>query len=234
MKASIIIISSFLFISCGSTTTTLPGTPAALLPSDGEKGKIFEFYNAKDTSYWNKNWTYAVNLTGVSWNNEATCTLIAPQYVIMAGHFIRGQSIPVMFHDRSGKPYERYLASVKKIDGADIAVGKLNLPLPSDIKTYRLASSVNVGETVFTTDQTKTLSVHEVAAVNGATISLKFSNQVKASNRRNMISGDSGHPTFIIRNGDVELLETHTSGGPGSGPNYADPRIQAAVRAAMQ
>jgi hypothetical protein len=34
-------------------------------------------------------------------------------------------------------------------------------------------------------------------------------------------------------NGDLHLLETHSTGGPGAGPNYADPTVQAAIRDAM-
>ena len=50
---------------------------------------------------------------------------------------------------------------------------------------------------------------------------------------RNLIVGDSGNPSFLIVNGQLVLLETHTTGGPGAGPFYGDPNIQAAIRAAI-
>ncbi|MBU6327539.1 MAG: hypothetical protein KGQ89_07920, partial [Verrucomicrobia bacterium] len=143
---------------------------------------------------------------------------------------------PVMFHDRDGNPVERYIVAVKSLAPlADIAVGKLNLPVPGGIKIYRFAAAGELpsGRAVLVTDQTKTVSVHQVATLNGGQMSFSYRQDIDPIYRRILAGGDSGHPSFIISSGDIRLVETHTYGGPGAGPCYADPRIQAAIREAM-
>ncbi len=212
-------------------------SPIGLVASRGsEKGTLFTYYQPKGQSKWKNNWTSGLDFTGVSWNETTCATLIAPSYVVMAAHYKRGMGSPVMFHDRNGKPYERYITSYRELNAVgDIAIGKLNLPVPSDIKAYRFANAADAapGTAVITTDQTLTASIHEIAAVMGPRIAFKYSQQIPPIYRRNLVSGDSGHPTFILKNGDLRLLETHTTGGPGTGPFYGDPTVQAAIRTAM-
>lgn len=206
------------------------------LSEQAEKGALFKYYQPTAESKWRNNWTSTLDLTGVSWNDSRTATLIAPSYVVMAAHFARPASVPVMFHDKSGKPYERFIAKVRSLAGvADIAVAKLNLPLPSSVKSYRFAkpSEASIGRPVIVTDQTNTLSVHQIAAVSGGMVRLGYIPEINPVYGRNLIVGDSGNPSFLIVNGQLVLLETHTTGGPGAGPFYGDPVIQAAIRAAI-
>jgi hypothetical protein len=153
----------------------------------------------------------------------------------MAGHFARPVKASAIFHDRAGQPVERFIVAVRFV-GNDIAVGKLNMAVPSDIKFYRFAdaSDAKPGTPVIVLDQTKTASIHEISAVNGLSVSLTYSAKVDPIYRRNLIVGDSGHPSFLLKNGQMLLVETHTFGGPGSGPFYGDPGNQAAIRNAMQ
>jgi len=226
-----------LFLSgCGSSTGDLSKGELGLLPSTPEKGTLFAYYEPKGLAKWNRNWTYNLDLTGVSWNDTRTATLIDQQYVVMAAHYIRPSDVPVMFHDRKGNPVERYLVQVKSLAPmADVAVGKLNLPVPGGIKAYSFAPARDLaqGRAVLITDQTKTVSVHQIQAVSGKTISFAYHSRLDPIYRRNLIVGDSGNPTFVISGNDVKLLETHTYGGPGSGPCYANGEIQAAIRAAI-
>jgi len=226
-----------LFLSgCGSSTGDLSKGELGLLPATPEKGTLFAYYEPKGLAKWNRNWTYDLDLTGVSWNDTRTATLIDQQYVVMAAHYIRPSDLPVMFHDRKGNPVERYLVQVKSLAPmADVAVGKLNLPVPGSIKHYSFAPAKDLtqGRAVLITDQTKTVSVHQIQAVSGKTISFAYHSQLDPIYRRNLIVGDSGNPTFIISGNDVKLLETHHFGGPGSGPCYANGEIQAAIRAAI-
>ncbi len=162
--------------------------------------------------------------------------LIEDQFVVMAAHYTRPANVPVMFHDREGKPVERYITDVRSLAPmADVAVGKLNLPVPGNIKRYRFApmSEVKPGRAVLITDQTKTVSIHQIQSWSGRMISFSFHPQLDPVYRRNLIVGDSGNPTFIISGGDLNLLETHFYGGPGSGPCFASDEIQQAVRAAI-
>jgi hypothetical protein len=206
------------------------------LPEKAEKGTLFEYYQPKDPSKWKRNWTSKMDLTGVSWNDSRTATLIAPSYVVMAAHYARPSDVPVMFHDKRGKPYERFIIATKMLTGVgDIAVAKLHLPLPSAVKPYRFAKASEAagGKPVLVTDQTKTLSVHQIDAVSGGVIRFGYIPGLNPIYQRNLIVGDSGNPSFLLDHGELVLLETHTTGGPGAGPFYGDPAVQAAIRSTM-
>ena len=232
-----------LLAACGPATG--PGTTTRLVSSQGglgflparpEKGKLFQYYQPKAASKWRGNWTRAFDLTGVAWNDPRTATLISPSHVVMAAHFIRPSDVAVMFHDKQGNPHERYIKAVRKLDGVgDIAVARLNRPLPAEVKHYRLVrpGRATVGKHVIITDQTSTLSVHRIGAISGGVISFEFAPDLDPVYRRNLVVGDSGNPSFLLENGELFLLETHTTGGPGAGPYYGDPAVQAVVRAAM-
>jgi hypothetical protein len=95
------------------------------------------------------------------------------------------------------------------------------------------ASDATIGRPVITSDQTSTLSVHRIGSINGAVVFLDHVPGLNPVYRRNLVVGDSGHPSFLLKGGQLVLLETHTTGGPGAGPFYGDPAVQASVRAAM-
>lgn len=216
-------------------TTGVATGGLGFLPQQAEKGTLFRYYQPKAGSAWKSNWTSSFDLTGVSWNASTTATLIAPEFVVMAAHYQRDPHVSVMFHDKNGNPHERFIFASKALPGYDVAVGKLNLPVPPDVKRYRFANAAEatIGRPVIVSDQTMTLSVHQIAAVSGASISFSNVSGLNPVYQRNLITGDSGNPSFIVRNGDLVLVETHTTGGPGAGPFYGDPQLQAAIRAAM-
>ncbi len=205
------------------------------LPKSAEKGSLFRYYQARDGSAWRSNWTSQFDLTGVSWNHPTTATLIAPQYVVMAAHFQRSPHIPVMFHDKKGNPHERYIVATQSIAGTDVAIGKLNMTVPPEVKRYRFVNAADaiVGKPVIVTDQTMTLSVHRIDAISGAHIRFTNIPDLHPIYQRNLVVGDSGNPTFLLKNGELLLVETHTTGGPGAGPFYGDPPLQAAIKATI-
>ncbi|MEO8615805.1 MAG: hypothetical protein ABI600_11745 [Luteolibacter sp.] len=241
MKKTILLLVSLLICACGTANRpSVSAGPAAqaglgFLPQKAEKGALFQYYQPRARSKWRNNWTHSFDLTGVSWNDPRTATLIAPSYVVMAAHFTRPANVPLIFHDPEGNPQERYIASVRALGVGDIAVAKLNRPLPPGIKCYRFASTsdATIGRPVIVSDQTKTLSVHRLGGISGAVVQFDYLPNLDSIYRRNLIVGDSGNPSFLVKNGDLVLLETHTTGGPGAGPLYADPNVQAAIRAAM-
>lgn len=236
------------WISCGAAVLFLqacsgPGSlppsvssPLQILPASPEKGTIFRFYQPNADSAYNRNWTHDLDFSGVSWDDNRCATLVSPSHVVMAAHFMRPVKSAVIFHDRAGQPVVRFIVASRTLGNVDVGVGKLNLPVPSDIRFYRFANAADAppGTAVITTDQTRTASVHEIGMVNGPYVAFTYSEKLDAVYRRNLVVGDSGHPTFLLKNGQMLLLETHTFGGPGSGPFYGDPGIQAAVRNAMQ
>jgi hypothetical protein len=242
MKIPILFAVAGLLVSCGGgsgptfVSGTLDGSRGALgfLPAQAEKGALFEYYQAKAPSKWRRNWASALDLTGVSWNDSRTATLISPSHVVMAAHYIRPPNVAAVFHDRSGKPHERYIVAVRSLPG-DIAVGKLNLPLPPEVKHYRFASpaQARVGRPVMITDKTNTLSVHRIDAIASGQVRFGYIPELNPLYQRNLVVGDSGNPSFLVENGELVLLGTHTTGGAGAGPCYADPGVQATVRATM-
>ncbi len=226
--------------SCGPepqrVRTLVPETLADFLPKRPEKGTVFRYYEARGRSGWSNNWAGSLDLTGVSWNNARTATLVSPSHVVMAAHFIRPADVPVMFHDKNGNPHERFIAGVRNLSQVgDVAVAKLNRPLPPEVRHYRFVTpemSVT-GRPVLITDQTRTVSIHRIARVSGRHIGFDYHPTLDPAYRRNLIVGDSGNPTFLLESGELRLLQTHTTGGPGAGPFYGDPGIQAAIRDAI-
>ena len=244
MKSALLLSVSLLLCACGPSNVpsgAAGGSAPAqdglgFLPKEAEKGTLFTYYQPKAPSKWRNNWTSKLDLTGVSWNDSRTATLISPSHVVMAAHFTRPANVSVMFHDKQGKPYERFISSVKMLTGVgDIAVAKLNLPLPPEVNPYRLANAgdATIGRPVIVSDQTSTLSVHQIDAVSGGVVRLGFVPGLNPVYRRHLIVGDSGNPSLGWKNGELVRLDTHTTGGPGAGPFYGDPQVQAAIRAAM-
>lgn len=244
MKSAFILSLSLVICACGPShgpSITPTGVNSGhdglgFLPKQAERGTLFTYYQPKAGSKWRHNWAARLDLTGVSWNDPRAATLISPSHIVMAAHFTRPADVPVMFHDKNGKPYERFIAKVRPLGGVgDITVAKLNLPLPPEVRYYPLAkaSEATPGRPVIITDQTSTLSVHRIAAVNGGSIRFEYIPGLNPAYGRNLIVGDSGHPSFLLRGGELVLLETHTTGGPGAGPFYGDPQVQSAIRAAI-
>lgn len=244
MKSALLLSISVLLCACGPssgpsiTSASVDANQSGLgfLPKQAERGTLFKYYQPKADSKWRNNWASRLDLTGVSWNDSRAATLISPSHVVMAAHFTRPADVPVMFHDKSGKPYERFISKVRSLDGVgDIAVAKLNLPLPPEVKSYRFAkaSQATIGRPVITTDQTKTVSVHRIAAISDGVVRLDYIPGLNSYYGRNLVVGDSGHPSFLLQNGELVLLETHTTGGPGAGPFYGDPQVQAAIKSAI-
>jgi hypothetical protein len=235
-KAILLLFQAAFLVSCGVPDTTA-SSPLELLPPKPEKGTLFKYYQPGGGSPRRSNWAEPLDFSGISWNDTRCATLISPSHVVMAAHFIRDPHTPAIFHDRLGQPEERFIISHKVLTGVgDIAVGKLNMRLPSGYKAYRFASPADVtpGTPVITTDQTLTASIHQVRSVFGKGIAFDWIDSIDPVYRRNLIPGDSGHPTFILKNGELLLVETHTSGGAGAGPFYGDPEVQQAIRAAMK
>jgi len=241
MKSLIPLCALALLGACGPTGQP-EKTPVSLrqgdfgfLPNKPEKGAVFQYYQPKSDSKWRNNWTSQFDLTGISWNDSRTATLIAPSYVVMAAHFVRPANVPVMFHDKNGQPHERFIAATKILSVGDIAVAQLHLPVPPSIKPYRFARAheATVGRPVIVSDQTNTLSVHRIESVTGGIIRFGHIPELAPVYRRHLVVGDSGNPSFLLAHDGLALLETHTTGGPGAGPFYGDPTVQAAIRTAM-
>jgi hypothetical protein len=200
---------------------------------------IITNYAADRPTSWGGNFTRRLDFTGVAWDDTRTATAVSPLHVVMAAHYQRPVGSSIVFHDRSGRPQRRTLVAVESLSGiADVTVGQLDSPLPSGVKPYRLLPpSANyrslAGCLALVTDQQRRAFVHEIASIQGNSLSFRHSQRLSPLLRKQLIVGDSGHPSFLLVGGEMVLIGTHTSGGPGSGPFYSSPQLFSAIDAAM-
>ncbi len=221
------------FSSCGQAP--IGGPP--VLPAPGTSPAIFEQYDASGNSKLASSWTRNLDLSGVSFNDPRTLTLITPRHVLMAKHFPRTTGTPVIFHDRAGKRIERKLIGIRSASG-DISIGLLDAALPSNYTPYKLptiasSSAALTGRPVLITDQFKNVYVHQVAAPPSAKITFRHDPNEKYGWSRNLVTGDSGNPSFLIVGKELVLIETHSTGGPGAGPYFGNATVQASIRSAV-
>lgn len=180
-------------------------------------------------------WTQGMDMSGVSFNDTRTATLITPRHVVMAKHYARPAAAPVIFHDRSGKRIQRKIIGFEAGAG-DVMVGLLDEPVPSNYHSYALPASGStlIGRPVIVSDQKRNLFIHLVASISNGTIAFKHDKSESHGWSKNLVVGDSGNPSFVISGNELVLVETHTTGGPGAGPYYGDPAVQQGVRDAVQ
>ena len=210
-----------------------PAEDLAFLPERFERGRVFRVYLAGGRSIPANNWTSNFDFSGVSWNDTRTATAVSRRHVVMAGHFARHMSTPVVFHARDGTAHTRQLTGITQLQGlGDIAVGTLDSPLPPEIAHDPLAASgdATYKRAVLVTDQTRTISIHRIGPVDGRRVQLGFDPEIDRRYWRNLVTGDSGNPAFIVKNGRLHLLTTFTTGGPGRGPFYGHPEIRARLQ----
>jgi hypothetical protein len=229
----VIAISSIAFSSCGVSSG---GGPPVLPPSKAPP-EIFDSYNPHRDSNMADGWTRGMDMSGVSFNDTRTATLITPRHVVMAKHYSRSPGDTIVFHDRSGDRITRKLTGFVPAAG-DVVVALLDEPVPSNYRSYPLPSvsgapSALIGRPVIVSDQKRRLFVHLIAGIGRGIIVFKQDKSDAHGWGKNLVVGDSGNPSFLIAGQELVLVETHTTGGPGSGPFYGDPTVQASVRAAV-
>ena len=209
---------------------------------------LFTNYRPSTTSNWNRGWTRNLDFTGVSWTKKQAGTAITPRHIVFAAHFILKPGTPITFHARSGNVHRRKVVKLISFRGqkapkeyrSDIAVALLDSPLPPSIKTYRLLpprtdySHTLVGSPVIVTEQGRRAFIHEIRGLHSSkTISFTKNKNVPEKLYKSLIKGDSGHPSFLLVGGELVLVETHTGGGPGSGPFYSSPPLFKALEKAV-
>ena len=216
--------------SCGGSV----GGGIPTLPPHKAPPEIFDTYFPSRDANMADGWTRGMDMSGVSFNDTRTATLITPRHVVMAKHYSRPAGTPVVFHDRGGNRIERKLIGFAPAAG-DVMVALLDEPVPSNYRSYPLpsASSSLLNRHVIVSDQHRKLFVHKVAAVSGGVIVFKQDENDTYGWGKNLVVGDSGNPSFVISGNELVLVETHTTGGAGAGPYYGDATVQSSVRAAV-
>ncbi len=182
-------------------------------------------------------WARNFDMSGVSFNQKMTATLVTRKHIVMAGHYLRKPGDKVIFHDRHGKRLERTLVKTKRLK-YDVGVGLLDRDVPATHRIYPLPKTRQdfsniVGRTAAVTDQNRRIFFHEISRVNQFTTGFQHPKPILHGHSKKLVSGDSGNPSFLISGNELVLIETHTFGGSGSGPFYGGTVIQKNLQAAI-
>lgn len=212
---------------------------SALLSGRGAGIDIFSRYSPAGPSVWGENYTRRLDFSGVAWDDRRTLTLVSPSHVVMAAHYERPVGSKAVFHDRKGKPHVRTVTAIARVQGMDLSVGLLDAPVP--VRYYRVLppstgyAQALPGCLVVVTDQHRRAFVHEVRSVTGHVIGYRNPDASRGIVllTKSLVAGDSGNPAFLLVGGELVLVGTHTTGGPGAGPFFGSPSVQAGVNAAM-
>jgi len=201
------------------------------LPPPEASPNIFKKYSATEDAIMATGWARNFDMSGVSFDDRKTATLVTKRHIVMARHYQRPTGSPIIFHDRYGKRITRILMKIRNLPKVDVAIGLLSADVPSNYKAYALPTPLEdyshlQERTAAVTDQNRRIFFHQIGGVYGSRISFRHPGTNQHGWAKNLIKGDSGNPSFIISNGDLVLIETHTTGGGGSGPFYGSPEIQ--------
>jgi hypothetical protein len=201
---------------------------------------LFRRYQARGPSQWNQGWPWQLDLSGVAWDRSNTATAITPRHVVMAAHYSRKAGQEIIFHDRRGNPHARRMQRTISLRErglpADVAVGLLDKALPRKVRTYPLPSpdaalpTRLTGRLALVTEQKRRLYFHRIDAIQNGFLKLGKDPELPSHAAKNLIVGDSGHPSFVLSRGELILIETHTHGGAGSGPFYGASEVQMKIR----
>ena len=147
------------------------------------------------------------------------------------------------FHDRSGLPCKRRLTHKKtiyRIGSPDVTVGQLDSPVPSTIAHYPLLPAgydyrLLNGAKFLITDKERRVHVFRVNRINQTGYEeiggrKGFGDRIHANWHKRLVAGDSGHPAFVIVNGQLVLVSTLKGGGWAShGPFFGGNTLQRAI-----
>ena len=198
---------------------------------------VFESYSSSGDSVWADNWTQTLDFSGIAWDHDTAGTLITDQYMVYARHFARPVGWPVVFTDRNGETVTRTVEAQEFIwfDNvevrSDIMVVRLNAPVPDTVAVYRLVPGDLEPERLLGAKVLNTYRQRIVYQSEVSRFQLFDHDSEVVTTRRNadvihpdwdhlVTNGDSGHPNFLVLNGELLLFSTHTFTGPGSKGPY--------------
>jgi hypothetical protein len=184
---------------------------------------------------WAKDW----NLSLVSPDNSrgyngvytrSPSTLISPRHVIMAQHASLQIGDTIKFVDMNNNIITRTLTGkAVRVDGFDISIGLLDsdVPagfnfakiLPADWKSHLNISSATNKVPLLSFDQELKAIVSVLLAGDSETWINNYSSSVSPRSLlwENVVSGDSGFPSFLIVNNELVVLFLYYVGGSGGG-----------------
>lgn len=217
-------------------------------PQGTDKELFSDYQNTAAT--WSNNWTKPLDFTGVAWNKPQAGTLITDRHVIMAKHYQHGVGATLVFHDAKGTPVTRSILARHVDPATDMAIGQLNAPVPDSIAVYPLLKpdpktyDTLVRTWIVMTDNERKVLFFPVRAVAFAAepdkaelfmTALDTANRLDKVFEETLISGDSGHPAFLLSKGQLILMSVNTRGGNGmTGPYLGGSVNQTWIQKAIQ
>jgi hypothetical protein len=192
-------------------------------------------YNNRSNLPWTRNlnsWTQKgspLDFTGVAgWNDDLAhhfgngfyggATLISPRHYVTAAHFYLANGTKISFLDASGNVVIRTVLNSVGVAGTDINIGLLDSDVPSSITYYPLISSTalqnmtvqTIAETIdvpiVVFNQNGQALIRSMGGIGTEISNFTYNAGPRAPFSRDLISGDSGQPGFIIINGKPVLL----------------------------
>ena len=235
-----------------ATSTQIEAALDRLAPKRPRPGdhEIFSRY-APGGSQRANNWMRGLDFSGVAWDQHRTATLISDRHVVMARHYARTPGAKITFHDRNGRPVTRRLADVVRPKAnPDVTVGLLDQPVPPTVTFYPILADGDYSKDLKWVDllcTNKLRRVYRIEVLNayhskGTGPKLDTIRTGNLSSRpihkdwdTSFISGDSGNPAFLVVNGQLVLVSTHTFGGGGTnGPFFGGSHVNGFVRSAIR
>jgi hypothetical protein len=175
-------------------------------------------------------WAADLDLTCCSpWNsydtNKRAGTLISPRHFICAQHYYIPNGSTIRFVDLSNNVVTRTVVNSVQIGTTDLRVGVLDSDvtgctfakvLPDDWITYIPNNGLKIPAIVL--DQEEKALVDDVLSIGVSTVQFQVpTNSTRQEFYEEIISGDSGNPSFLIINSELVIMTTWYYGGAGSG-----------------
>lgn len=222
----------------------------ALTPLAFEEDDVLMFssYSSVSDSEWKQNWfNSALDFSGIAWDRNQAGTAITHCHIVTAKHFKR-TSGTIVFHRKDGTRFISSITGYVDLSG-DITVSRIDPCLPEDWTVYPLVDPDDAfsGNELYGAPYINThysfadyLNIRRTSLTELGYI---YSYRIYGRTSRTYIndflvtatvSGDSGHPSFIVVNGKLVLVSTFSySGTPGKGPNYMDASVQVELQNAI-
>ncbi len=208
--------------------------------------RIFSAYDKSGKGSWNPAWKF--DFSGVCWSSSRAGTVIGDRHVVCASHYITRQNpdgfayaagATLTFTGADGNPVQRRVVARERATGRyrhDVGCYLLDRDLPPEIRRYPLLRlgarfSLHNAQAIRTRFHGKEASVvtlhHPTGEKREPDPEYPFLDYRVPKDRawkgKTLQRGDSGHPVFILFEGEPCLVSTHSL--PAMGPSYLSPDV---------
>jgi len=195
-------------------------------------------------------WGAEIDFSCVSvWNSAGGArragTAISPWHVVFAGHFPLWKGVRITFLSKDGMPVSCAIAATKRVGGTDLMVASLDAALPPSVAPakllpvgYQAYIDQAAGFPVVTFNQRREATVGCLFGMpewpgrhRGAAFAPRRELDRLAFHRE-LVSGDSGSPAFLIFGTQPALVYVIQAGKAGSGdsPHLLRKELEFAMR----